>query len=101
VIAETPPPVVIVAAPVSSRDVMVWGDPAAMEAIRKTFEAENWRWAKLLLGGRTDALLLMPPASVSDDEIARLVDDINLGKFGKLSAGYAQIGSPPTHQKSS
>ena len=100
-IVDTQPPAVIVAAPISSRDVMVWGDQGAMEAMRNGFEAKGWRWAKVLLGGQTDALLLMPPASVSDDEIARLVHDINIGKFGKLNGGYAQIGSPEVKQKSS
>ncbi|WP_294298142.1 hypothetical protein [uncultured Sphingomonas sp.] len=88
------PPVQIAPAPIASRNILIWGDGAAQASMIAAFEKKAWTWAKLSLGGRTDAVLLVPPASVSDDEVTQLIAQINAGKFGKLNAGYGQLGNP-------
>ena len=93
-IGFAPPPAIIAAAPIPSRNILVWGDVKAMEALQSAFTAKGWQWANMLLGGQTPALALIPPANVADAEITQIITDLNNGKFGKLSAGYAQIGLP-------
>lgn len=93
-IVFAPPPAMVAAAPIPSRNVLVWGDASAMQTLQSAFAAKGWRWATMQLGGQTPALVLIPPANVADAEITQLITDLNNGKFGKLSAGYAQIGPP-------
>ncbi|MES2444089.1 MAG: hypothetical protein V4574_14770 [Pseudomonadota bacterium] len=89
-IALPPPvPAIVVAAPIPSRNLMVWGDQAAMDAMQAAFEAKGWTWAQMMLGGQTKALVLIPPASVSDAELEALVTAVNAGKYGKLNGGFA------------
>jgi hypothetical protein len=94
VIAAAPPPALVGQAPIPSRNVMVWGDRAAMDAMQKAFVAKGWRWLTLVLGNVTPALMLIPPATVTDEEITTLVTDVNAGKFGKLNGGYGSLGEP-------
>ena len=100
IVAATPPPSVVASAPIPSRNVMVWGEVAAREALRKAFEAKGWRWATMILGEKTEALLLIPPETVSDEDITQIVSDLNAGKYGKLSGGYAQVGAPDSQNGS-
>jgi len=86
-----PPPMVAAPAPIASRNVMVWGDEQAMENMRADFENAGWTWAKLLLGGETEALVLIPPAHVPDAAVVNLINEINSGKHGMLNAGNAQF----------
>jgi hypothetical protein len=93
--ADVTPPAFFCPAPLPSRKVMIWGDDKAMEFVRTKFEVNGWQWATMLLGEQTNALVLGPPDSVSDQAICVLVNDINAGKFGKIKAGFATFGSPP------
>jgi hypothetical protein len=86
------PPAIYCPAPLPSRNVMVWGDDAAMETMRVQFEVQGWKWATVLLGEQTKALVLVGPAGVTDQALCQLVDQVNTGRFGKLSAGFASFG---------
>ncbi len=87
------PPAMVAAAPIPSRNVVVWGDASAMQTLQSAFAAKGWRWATMLLGGQTPALMLIPPANVTEAEITQIIADLNNGKFGKLNGGYAVIGA--------
>ena len=71
-----------------------------MDAMRGEFERKGWRWASMSLGGQTNALLLIPPATIDDGEMTQIIGDVNAGKFGQLNAGYAQVGSSADSQPS-
>jgi hypothetical protein len=92
-IAADTPPAIYCPAPLPSRSVMVWGDDGAMETMRSQFESKGWQWATMQLGGQTNALTLTPPANLDDRAICVLMDKINHGEFGKLTAGFAMFGA--------
>ena len=93
-VADITPTQVPAPAPIPSRNVMVWGDQRAMDSLRIEFEAKGWRWAMMMLGEKTPALMLMPPPTTAEKEITEFVTEINAGKFGRLNGGYAQLGAP-------
>jgi hypothetical protein len=92
--AGPPPSPPAIVQPAEPRTIIVWGDAAALEALRKGMEGRGWAWMTGILGGKTPALFLTAPESVQSPEILRLINDINGGRFGKLNAGYGIIGKP-------
>ena len=92
--ADVPPPAFVCEAPIPSRNVITWGDDAAMDKLRTGFEEAGWTWATMIIGEKTKALALTPPSGVPDQAVCVLANEINAGKFGKLSAGFGTFGQP-------
>jgi hypothetical protein len=91
---DASPPAIYCPVPLPSRKVMIWGEDAAMETMRTQFESKGWTWATVLLGEKTKALVLEAPQASTAQGICDLISQINHGKFGKLSAGFARFGAP-------
>ncbi|MBU6395840.1 MAG: hypothetical protein KGQ75_14820 [Sphingomonadales bacterium] len=91
---DAPPAAVTTPAPLPSRNIMIWGSQRAMDALRAAFEGKEWRWAVGSLGGKTPMVVLIPPASIPDAEISQVLTDINAGKFGQISGGFATFDVP-------
>ena len=88
---DLPPPAFGCEAPIPSRNVITWGDDVAMEKLRIGFEEAGWTWATMIIGEKTKALALTPPSAVPDHTLCVLANEINAGKFGKLSAGFGSF----------
>lgn len=89
-----PPPPIIHPIPVERPVVVVWGDAESMEKLRIRLESEGWQWATAILGEQTPALFLQAPESVSDERLETLLAEINSGRHGRLTAGYAPTYPP-------
>ena len=92
--ADMLPPAFVCEAPMQSRNVIAWGDDGAMEALKAGFESRGWTWATMLLGEKTQALVLTPPSGFDDKGLCALANEINAGRFGQLNAGFATFGDP-------
>lgn len=93
-IADPPPSPPAIVRPAETRTIIVWGDPIALEALRRRMEDRGWVWATGILGEKTPALFLSPPREVQAPDILRLINGINRGNFGRINAGYGLVGNP-------
>jgi hypothetical protein len=93
-IAAPPPAPPAIVREAELRTVIVWGDEAALDGLRRKIERRGWLWATGFLGESNPALFLTPPPAVSRTDILKLVDEINAGAFGKVNAGYGIVGEP-------